>query len=127
MIFSYYSSRPNLAVVKQVKLEKTQNIWLKILPSISENVCLTRPEINVSATFTAAFTMKRSYYDNFLPFIEAFCCALYITLLYYILLHHITFSTRDHEVLYADRSSKNEQISIRLFLLETKNMNMAGG
>jgi hypothetical protein len=34
-------------------------------------------------------------------------------------------STWDHEILHADRSSKDEQLLIRPFLLKTKNTNMA--
>jgi hypothetical protein len=34
-------------------------------------------------------------------------------------------STWDHEILYADRSSKDEQLLIRPFLSKTKNTNMA--
>jgi len=36
-------------------------------------------------------------------------------------------STWDHEILYADRSSKVKQLLTRQFLLKNKNMNMAGG
>jgi hypothetical protein len=32
----------------------------------------------------------------------------------------------DHEILYSDRSSDDEQLLIRTFLWKTKNMNMAG-
>jgi hypothetical protein len=33
-------------------------------------------------------------------------------------------STWDHEILYTDRSSKDEQLLIRQFLSKTKNTNM---
>jgi hypothetical protein len=39
-------------------------------------------------------------------------------------LHH---STCDHAILYAYRSSEDEQVLIRPFLQEIKNTNMAGG
>jgi hypothetical protein len=35
-------------------------------------------------------------------------------------------SAWDHEILYADRASENEQLPIRPLLRETKDMNMAG-
>jgi hypothetical protein len=36
-------------------------------------------------------------------------------------------STWDRDILYADRSSEDEQLLIRLFLRKTKSTNMAGG
>jgi hypothetical protein len=42
-------------------------------------------------------------------------------------MQNLNQSARDDDILYADRSSKDEQLSLRPFLWKTKTMNMKGG